>query len=194
MSEILNNLNKQYKDTQDLIVLKNSAITSANNSISSWITEKARIVKAYADAKSNAIFGMNNDKENGYISAIANAQSKITSYGTVKTNRTNEKTTLSNLLVSIQANIDDYHEAIEISLAKGIPEEGSVEIADQYVQAEMDLIQAELDQANAQAQADLDNTTGKTTNRKIFIAIGVVVALLLIWFMFKKINSNFFYS
>ena len=190
MSEILNNLNKQYKDTQDLIVLKNSAITSANNSISSWITEKARIVKAYADAKSNAIFGMNNDKENGYISAIANAQSKITSYGTVKTNRTNEKTTLSNLLVSIQANIDDYHEAIEISLAKGIPEEGSVEIADQYVQAEMDLIQAELDQANAQAQADLDNTTGKTTNRKIFIAIGVVVALLLIWFMFKKIKKG----
>tara|TARA_R110000823_G_scaffold189264_2_gene321142 strand:- start:1239 stop:1808 length:570 start_codon:yes stop_codon:yes gene_type:complete len=186
MSAILDNLNKQYTDTQALIVLKNSAITSAHNSVLSWKVEAKRLKDRY-EAMGWTV------SANTKLQAKAswdNAESKVSEYALVKTNRTLEKNTLNALLVSIQANIDDYHEAIEISLAKGIPEEGSVEIADEYVQAEMDLIQAELDQANAQAQADLDNTTGKTTNRKIFIAIGVVVALMLIWFLFKKIKKS----
>jgi len=186
MANILDNLNKQYTDTQALIVLKDNAIQSAHNSILAWKVEAKRLEDRY-----NAMgWTVSADTKKKALASWNNAESKVSHYALIKTNKTLEKNTLNALLVSIQNNIDDYHEAIESSLSKGIPEEGSIEIADAYVQAELDRVEADLEAQKNIAQAELDNTTGKTLNRKIFIAIGVVVALMVIWFMFKKIKKG----
>jgi hypothetical protein len=186
MSSILDNLNTQLTDTKNLIIAKNSAILSAHNSVVSWKIEAKRLQDRYEAMG----WTVSNDTKLKAKTSWDNAEAKVSLYAQTKSNKTLERNTLNNLLLSIQNNINDYLQAVEDSVAMGIPEGGSVEIAEAYVQAELDRVNLELEQAQAQAKADLENTTGKTTNRKIFIAIGVVVSLLLIWFIFKKIKKG----
>ena len=56
-------------------------------------------------------------------------------------------------------------------------------MADDFVRAEMEAREKEM-------QLKADEESGKKLNRQIFVGIGIVVALVVIWFVFKKIKKG----
>lgn len=179
MSEILNTLNNQYATVSGQIAKLDREIVSLQGLISSWTVERNRLQSLY----DNAGWTVSKSTKDNYIASKNNAQTKINTYQAGIDSRNNQKAILINQLNSIQKNIDDFQQAVESSISMGIPEEGSIQLADDFVRAEMELRQQEIDQ-NEEAQE------GATINRKIFVTIGVIIGALLIWFMIKKIKKG----
>ena len=179
MGSIIDNLNAQFETTKKLISTKTTDISTTQNLVNMWSGEMSRLWKRYNDLGSLA----SKEKKAEYLASYTDAYNRRQGYKLTLATRKADLVILQKQLIDIQNNIDDYYEAIEESLGKGIPEEGSIEIAEAYVQAELDRVQADLD-------AQTNNESGKTLNRKIFVAIGVVLGLLVIWYVFKKIKKG----
>lgn len=179
MSEILSGLNSQLAATNSQIAKKGREINALKVLIQEWFVEQKRIEGLLASAGITTSAG----KKQQYVDGINNAKSKIAQYNLGIDQRNIDIANLQSQKAAIQKNIDDYQEAVESSIAQGIPEEGSIALADDFVRREMESREKAMKQQEEEQQ-------GKKLNRQIFVGVGVVAALVVIWFVFKKIKKG----
>lgn len=179
MSEILSGLNSQLAATNSQIAKKGREIQALKVLIQEWFVEQKRIEGLLASAGITTSAG----KKQQYVDGIKNAKLKITQYTSGIDQRNIDISNLQDQKAAIQKNINDYQAAVESSISQGIPEEGSIALADDFVRREME----ERDKAMKQQE---EEQQGKKLNRQIFVGVGVVVALVIIWFVFKKIKKG----
>jgi chromosome segregation ATPase len=179
MSEILSGLNQQLAETQSQLAKNDREIEALKVSLSQWTAEKTRLENLLA----NAGWTVSAGKKTELANSINNANTRIASINAGLVTRANTKTTLNTQLSAIQRNINDYQAAVESSISQGIPESGSIALADDFVRAEMQAREKEM-------QLKADEESGKKLNRQIFVGVGIVVALVIVFFIFKKIKKR----
>jgi hypothetical protein len=178
---VLDGLLSQKSVLENKINNHTYAISSLQNTIDAWIKSKNDWWASYLEDANNVL--RQGRAAERYVNYQA-AKEKEEHYTTLQNQEIAKRNQSVETLAQVNEAITGYYEAQQTAIANGVPEGGSIEVAEQYAASIQADTQEKISELEAQEKADA--AKAKNT-RNILIAIGLLLAAFLIWkFIIKK--------